>query len=117
MLFRSIDAAIEVLLVTQPSQVWLERLREARIPCAPVNDLAQALADPQVLARDMVVEVPLASGESLRMPGNPVKLSGDTPVPFTPPPALGQHTEQVLCELLGYDALRIALLRASQVIQ
>lgn len=112
-----IDAAIEVLLVTQPSQVWLERLREARIPCAPVNDLAQALADPQVLARDMVVEVPLASGERLRMPGNPVKLSGDSPEPFTPPPALGQHTEQVLCELLGYDAPRIALLRASQVIQ
>lgn len=112
-----IDAAIEALLVTEPSQAWLERLRAARIPCAPVNNLAQALSDPQVLARDMVVEVPLASGERLRMPGNPVKLSGDTPEPFTPPPTLGQHTQQVLRDLLGYDAPHIARLRQSKVIQ
>ena len=63
-----IDAIVADELRKQPTAHWLERLREARIPCGPVNDFAQALSDPQVLARDMVVTVPLPEGEPLRMP-------------------------------------------------
>lgn len=111
-----IDAAIEGLLVTDTSAAWLAKLRAARIPCAPVNDLGQALNDPQVLARDMVIEVPLPSGERLRMPGNPLKLSEDSAQTFTAPPRVGEHTETVLSTLLGYDAARIAELRTAQVI-
>jgi crotonobetainyl-CoA:carnitine CoA-transferase CaiB-like acyl-CoA transferase len=112
-----IDAAIEALLVTDASAAWLAKLRAARIPCAPVNTLAQALTDPQVLARDMVIEVPLQSGERLRMPGNPVKLSDDGTLPSGAPPAVGEDTQRVLEELLGYDAARIADLRTARVIQ
>ena len=112
-----IDGAIQRALAEDDSESWLRKLREARIPCAPVNDFAQALADPQVLARGMVVEVPLPGGESVRMPGNPVKLSGGaSDEPFTAPPTLGQHTDAVLSSLLHYPLDRIAQLRADRVI-
>lgn len=112
-----IDAAIQRALAADDAEAWLAKLRAARIPCAPVNDFAQALSDPQVLARDMVVEVPLPEGGSVRMPGNPVKLSADAaPAHFTAPPRLGQHTDAVLTELLAYPPERLAALRADHVI-
>lgn len=112
-----IDEAIQAALVEQDSEVWLAQLRAARIPCAPVNDFAQALSDPQVLARGMVVDVPLPEGGSVRMPGNPVKLSGDAAgAAFTAPPTLGQHSDAVLTSLLDYPPERIAELRAGRVI-
>lgn len=112
-----IDEAIERALVKEDSSFWLTRLRAARIPCAPVNDFAKALSDPQVLARDMVIEVPLPEGGTVRMPGNPVKLSGDAPeASFTAPPTLGQHSDAVLASLLGYSPGRIAALRADRVV-
>lgn len=112
-----IDAAISRVLAEDDSEAWLAKLREARIPCAPVNDFAQALTDPQVLARGMVVEVPLPGGESVRMPGNPIKLSAEPAAPaFAAPPVLGQHTDAVFASLLSYSAERIAALRASGAI-
>lgn len=112
-----IDALIADKLRGHPTAHWLERLREARIPCAPVNDFAQALNDPQVRSRDMVVEVALPSGERVRMPGNPIKLSGAAPDPtFSAPPALGEGTRRVLGELAGYSAERLDALHAEGVI-
>jgi len=108
-----IDAVINEVFAEQPSAYWLERLRAARVPCGPVNDFAQALSDPQVLARDMVVEVPLPSGGAVRMPGNPIKLSDAGPADYAAPPRLGEHTESVLAELLRYDDGRIAELHAA----
>ncbi|VFR23260.1 L-carnitine dehydratase/bile acid-inducible protein F [plant metagenome] len=91
---------------------WLARLQQARIPCGPVNDFAQSLGDPQVQARDMVVPVTLRTGETLKMPGNPVKLSETATSAYAAPPALGEHTQAVLAEVLRYDAARIDALRA-----
>ena len=112
-----IDAIVQDEMLKGTAQHWLARLREARIPCAPVNDFAQALSDPQVLARDMVIDVPLHNGETVRMPGNPVKFSGDTAGKVTPPPKLGEHTEAVLRQTLGYDDTRIAALRLDRAVQ
>jgi len=112
-----IDAIVQEELLKGSAQDWLQRLRDARIPCGPVNDFAQALSDPQVLARDMVIEVPLHNGEVVRMPGNPIKLSGDTQTEVTPPPLLGEHTEAVLRQTLGYDDARITALRSISAIQ
>lgn len=98
-----IDALIGSALRRQPTAYWLERLQAARIPCGPVNNLEQALNDVQVRAREMVVEVPLKTGETLRLPGNPIKLSGAAARPFTCPPALGEHTQEVLSSLAGYS--------------
>lgn len=107
-----IDAAINAELAGADTATWLARLNAARIPCAPVNNFAQALNDPQVLARQMVVDVPLPSGERLRMPGNPVKLSEADAPTYTAPPTLGQQTNAVLGDLLGYAPERLATLRA-----
>jgi crotonobetainyl-CoA:carnitine CoA-transferase CaiB-like acyl-CoA transferase len=108
-----IDAIIGNELRGETSAYWLDRLRQARIPCGPVNDFAHALQEPQVLARDMVVEVPLRTGDTVRMPGNPVKLSEAGPLAYTAPPTVGEHTEAVLRDWLGYDAARLDALRAA----
>jgi len=95
---------------------WLEKLRAARIPCAPVYNFAQALSNEQVLARGMVVEVEHPQGGCVKMPGNPVKLS-DTPAEtYSPPPLLGQHTDEVLMTLLGKSAHELEILRSEGVI-
>ena len=106
-----IDAIIANELQGESSAYWLARLRQARIPCGPVNDFAHALAEPQVESRDMIVEVPLKTGETVRMPGNPVKLSGVGSAAYTCPPALGEHTMTVLRDVLGYDDEQVARLR------
>ena len=96
-----------------PGRPWL---RAARIPCAPVHDLAAALADPQVHARAMIVEVPDGHGGTVRMPGNPIKLSDTHEDSFTAPPRLGEHTAEVLRALAGIDAAELAALRAAEVV-
>jgi crotonobetainyl-CoA:carnitine CoA-transferase CaiB-like acyl-CoA transferase len=108
-----IDELVARKFRTRTTAEWLALLREARIPCGPVNNFAQALDDSQVRARDMVVDVKLHTGETIPMPGNPVKLSAAQPHEFTAPPLLGQHTEEVLRDVIGYDAQRVAALRAA----
>ena len=111
-----IDALIAAKFRTQTTAHWLERLQQARIPCGPVNNFAQALADPQVLARDMVVDIPLPGGGQVRAPGNPVKVGTDSRRAHTAPPRLGEHTDVVLSGLPGYDTSRLAALRAAGAI-
>ena len=90
---------------------WLARLR-GKVPCAPVNTLAEALEDEQVRARDMITEVKHPLFGVLREVASPVKTAGAITSP-APAPALGQHTDEVLGGLLQYDPARIAALRAS----
>ncbi len=111
-----IDAEVGAVMQQHSTAYWLERLQAARIPCGPVNNFAQALADPQVQARDMVLDVQLHTGETVRMPGNPVKLSAAVAAPVTRPPLLGEHTADVLGALPGYGPERLAELRAAGAI-
>jgi len=110
-----IEALISEKFRTQSTAYWVEQLEAARIPCGPVNNFAQALNQAQVRARDMVVEVQLSNGQTLPMPGNPVKLSDSPPHHFVRPPALAEHTDQVLSSL-GYSAEQLASLRAQGAI-
>jgi crotonobetainyl-CoA:carnitine CoA-transferase CaiB-like acyl-CoA transferase len=82
-----------------------------------VNDFALALSDPQIVARDMVVEVPLPGGTRVPMPGIPMKFSDAATPEFKTPPTLGRDTRSVLGELLGYDAAKIDSLREARAIQ
>ncbi len=100
---------------TNTQAYWMEQLRKARVPAAPVYDLAQALSDEQVLARQMVVEVPLAEGGHIRAPGNPIKLSETHEDSFTAPPSLGEHSDVIL-RSLGYTDEEIDSLRSSGII-
>lgn len=111
-----INARLNELLSSNTSQHWLRELEEKRIPCAPVNRLSQALSDPQVKHRNMVVELRHPNGKSTRGPGNPIKFSRSSEETFSAAPLLGQHTQQVLSELLGYDTGRIDRLRATGAI-
>lgn len=99
----------------EPAEYWLPKLEAARIPHAPVNDFEHALGDDQVLSRDMVVEIPHAQGGSYRVPGNPVKMS-DHQDTWTSPPTLGEHTDEVLRDMLGKSDAEIAKLRADGII-
>ena len=96
---------------------WMEVLASAEVPCAPVNRVAQTLVSPQVTARGMLQSVPHPSGDgTITLVGNPVKMEGTEGAPMAPPPLLGQHTEEVLRDLLGYQAEAIEELRGSGVI-
>ncbi len=89
----------------------LKRFHEQGIPSAPVNSVAEALADPQVIHRRMVREVPHTLGGEIRVLGNPIKFSRSAENQFNSPPTLGQHTESVLRETLGYNPTQIETLR------
>lgn len=107
---------IEAVLRTRPSAAWLAALEPVAVPCAPINDLAQVFADPQVRHREMRVDVPHPSGATVPLVANPIRLSATPPRYDLPPPLLGQHTEEILRERLGYDAARIAALKTRRVI-
>jgi formyl-CoA transferase len=84
------------------SDEWRADLLAAAIPCGSMNYIDQVFSDAQVLARDMLVELPHPTAGSIRLVGSPLKLSR-TPVRIVePPPLLGQHTQAVLSEYLGY---------------
>ncbi len=107
---------LEEIFRTRPGEEWLRLLSEAQVPCGPINTLDRLFADPQVAARNMVVEMEHPTVGRVRSIGNPVKTPPMDEGPFEPPPLHGQHTDQVLREVLGYSAERIAQLRASGVI-
>lgn len=111
-----IDATLAEIFATDTSERWIARLEEARIPCAPINRFSQALNDEQVRFRNMVVELKHPDGNSTQGPGNPIKLSRSAAESFAPAPHIGQHTREVLAELLDYDDERISRLSNDGVI-
>lgn len=112
---HKINSILTDLLKTNTTEHWVELLSSARIPCAPVNKFSDALSDPQVLFRKMVVDIPQHGGGVVRAPGNPIKLSIDNTDSYTPPPLLGQHTQEVL-DALGYNSERIEALKNKGIV-
>jgi crotonobetainyl-CoA:carnitine CoA-transferase CaiB-like acyl-CoA transferase len=111
-----INDRLNEMLAQNTCAYWLVQLEERRIPCAPVNSFSQALADPQVQHRNMVVDLQHPNGTSTRGPGNPIKLSRSSEESFSPAPLLGQHTQKVFSELLGCSDDEIQSLRDRGVI-
>ena len=108
---------IEAVTRTRGTDAWMEMLESAGVPCAPVNTMDRVFADPQVEARGMQIRMPhpLAGGD-VRLVGSPIRLSG-TPVSYRrAPPTLGEHTDEVLAEVLDLDACERAALREEGVI-
>lgn len=99
----------------RPTREWLTRLEAEGVPSGPVQTIDQVLADPHIAARHMLVRVPHPSIGELPLLGNPIKIS-DVEEQFHPPPRLGQHTEEILRNLLGYSEKKMTELRESGVV-
>jgi len=95
---------------------WLGLLETIGVPCGPINSIDQVLNDPQVQARQMVIEVPHPSAGSVRLVASPLKIPTAPPVVRLPPPMLGEHTAEILREILGFDDKSIQDLRETQAI-
>lgn len=103
------------LIATKNGEEWLKILTDAGIPCGPIYTVDKIFSDPQIIHRQMVTELQHPKAGTVKVTGNPVKLS-DTPGEITvPPPLLGQHTQEVL-EGLGYSAKEIEELRQAKLI-
>ena len=107
---------LETVMKTRAKADWLSALEAAKVPCGAINSLDEVFSDPQVQARGMVTHWQHPLRADLPLVSSPIKLE-KTPVRTDrPPPMLGQHTDEVLGELLGVDAARLATLRDRQVI-
>ena len=107
-------ALLEVLGVVfaeREADEWLAELREAGLPCGPINTVADVFEHPQAEARGLALEVEHPTAGPVRVTGFPYKLSQTPAEAHRPPPLLGQHTDQTLTELLGYSVEEIAQLR------
>jgi crotonobetainyl-CoA:carnitine CoA-transferase CaiB-like acyl-CoA transferase len=112
----AVTAALTPVMQSKTTAEWVAALEAQKIGCGPINRLSDVFADPHVQARGCVVELPHASGETVKVIANPVRLSG-TPADYrVPPPQLGEHSEEVLSGLLGMTAAEIAALREKKVV-
>jgi CoA:oxalate CoA-transferase len=90
---------IEEVLRHKPTAHWLKALEAARVPCGPINDISQVVADPQVAARNMLVRVDGMEDGPIRVAGNPIKMSAmEDPDHRGPVPRLNEHREKLLNE-------------------
>nr|WP_295768535.1 CaiB/BaiF CoA-transferase family protein [Rhodoferax sp.] len=115
---ESLIPQIEAVTRTQTTVQWVALLEHKAVPCGPINNVDQAFADAQVVARGLKVNQPLALGDidstaitSIASVASPLRLMDTPPVLHRPPPALGEHTDSVLAGL-GLDAAAIAQLRS-----
>lgn len=103
--------ALAGIFATKATADWVAALDAANVPCAPVNDISQALAHPQIAAMKMVLDVARRDGGSMSLVGVPLNLSATPAAPGAAPPLLGEHTDAILRGELGLDEARIAALR------
>jgi succinate--hydroxymethylglutarate CoA-transferase len=112
----TLDSAISDALRQASAEFWLAKLTQAGIPCGRINSVTQALHDAHAVAREMVLSVQHPTAGEVKMLGIPFRFS-DTPASVRrAPPTLGQHTEQVLRDMLQLSDARIAELRSARVI-
>jgi crotonobetainyl-CoA:carnitine CoA-transferase CaiB-like acyl-CoA transferase len=112
---KELEDLLSARFRTKPADYWLSALEEVGVPCGPVNDMLQALADPQTLAREMVVEVEHSSLGKVKTIGLPVKFSQTPGKVRTGAPRYGEHTAAVL-SAHGFNADEIAALQADGAI-
>ena len=107
---------LATLMRAQPVAFWVEQLDAASVPCGPINDIAHALADPQVAARGLRIDLPHALAGQVPMVVNPIKLSATPPSYELPPPMLGEHTAEVLRELAGVSDDELRRLQSLRIV-
>jgi len=113
-----VTATVAEIIKAHPSKHWIEGLEKAGVSCCPINTVDQVFDDPGVLERGMKIAMdhPLAGCGSVDLIGNPIKLSETPPTYRRPPPTMGEHTDEVLEEMLGLSEDERNELRAAGLI-
>jgi crotonobetainyl-CoA:carnitine CoA-transferase CaiB-like acyl-CoA transferase len=113
-----LTALLAPILAAKPSQHWIEGLEAHNVSCGPINTIDQVFADPQVQARGMKIEMPhpALGGDPVPLIASPIRMSATPPSYDRAPPLLGQHSDEVLQELLGLDAAELEDLHGRGVI-
>ena len=113
---KALIPMIADIMLGRPGEEWLMALDNLQIPCGPINTLDKVFSDPQVLEREMVAAVPHPTANTVKMVASPMKLC-ETPCEITRhPPLLGEHTDEILFEKLGYNSKKIEELRQNDII-
>jgi crotonobetainyl-CoA:carnitine CoA-transferase CaiB-like acyl-CoA transferase len=105
---------LRAALAQRTSQEWIEVLADGGVPCGPVYEVTEALEDPQVVARRDLVEIPHPTLGTVRQFASPLRVNTDEePWPLERAPFRGEHNDEILRDVCGYDDARIAELRAA----
>jgi crotonobetainyl-CoA:carnitine CoA-transferase CaiB-like acyl-CoA transferase len=113
---QELIATLSAIFKSGSTEYWLSVLNKGDVPCAPVQTIDQVFSAPQVLHREMLVEVDHPTAGTLKMAGVPVKFSTTPAVVRMPPPLLGQHNDEVLSSWLGMNSAEIDQLKKANVI-
>ena len=113
--YEELRPLIASAMITKSTAEWVFILESARVPHGPINSVDKVVADPQVLAREMVVDVEHPVAGLTQLPGIPIKMDVTPGEINLPAPLLGQHTQEILSGLLGYDAEKIARLEEEDI--
>jgi formyl-CoA transferase len=113
---QELIAILAAIFKSGSTENWLSVLNKGDVPCAPVQTIDQVFAAPQVLHREMLVEVEHPTAGTLKMAGIPVKFSTTPAAVRLPPPLLGQHNDEVLSSWLGMNSAEIDQLKKANVI-
>jgi len=108
--------ALEAAFKTRAADEWVSALQAAEVPVGVVNTLDRSLNDPQVLHRGMILDIPGPDGLSVKVAGNPLKMSGNAHAQHRFPPQLGQDTHEILSQRLGLSTAEIDRLLAAGVL-
>lgn len=107
---------ISKILVTRDADDWLQQFGKAGLPCGPINSIPEVFNDPHTQARDLIINIDHPTAGSLKLTGFPYKFSKTPAEVHLPPPLLGEHTSEILIDLLGYSLEEVAFLKTQGAI-
>ncbi len=113
---EELDRILEEEFLKKTTDEWLALFLKNEVPGGPINTVDKAMSDPQVLSRNMVIDIDSPHVGKMKDVGNPVKISGADEPRYIYPPSLGEHTDEILKDLLGYSTGQISDLRNAKVI-
>jgi CoA:oxalate CoA-transferase len=113
--YRELEPTLTEAMKARTTKEWVEELEQLEIPCGPVNNIAQVATDPQIAARDMIIEVRHPQAGSFRVVNNPFKFSRTPCRAEQASPDLSEHTPEVLSRLLGLTEAEISQLKTERV--
>ena len=113
---KTLIPLLDELFISHEITHWLSLCESVGVPCGPINNIGQLFDDPQVRAREMVIKIDHPSAGEIKLVASPLKIPTAPVNVRLPPPLLGEHTETILHELLGYEKNRLDELRRLQVL-